>query len=173
MAAVAQGGRDARQPSLGTRRGESHVAYARANNRKRSVLVQCAIDDSTRARRCRNRASDRGNCGNTEQRHDRAAGQHARRTSRRPCSPRRQTPNARHLHKSGERRRIAGYTSDWPDQYRPAATYIDQILKGAKPEELPVQQPAKFQLMINLKRAKALGLTVLASLLARADEVIE
>ena len=58
------------------------------------------------------------------------------------------------------------YTSDWPDQYRRAATYVDQILKGAKPEELPVQQPTKFQLMINLKRAKALGLTVPASLLA-------
>jgi len=54
------------------------------------------------------------------------------------------------------------YTSDWPDQYRRAATYVDQILKGAKPEELPVQQPTKFQLMINLKRAKALGLTGIA-----------
>jgi putative tryptophan/tyrosine transport system substrate-binding protein len=68
---------------------------------------------------------------------------------------------------------LMAYGPDFDDQFKRAASYVDRVLRGANPADLPVQAATKFQLIINLKTAKALGLTIPPSLLTRADEVIE
>jgi putative ABC transport system substrate-binding protein len=68
---------------------------------------------------------------------------------------------------------LLSYGPDQVDNFRRAATYVDRVLRGARPAELPVQFPTKFEMVVNLKTAKALGITVPQSILLRADEVIE
>jgi len=68
---------------------------------------------------------------------------------------------------------LLSYGQDFPDYFRRAVTYVDKILKGAKPADLPVEQPSRFKLTLNLKTAKSIGLSIPPSLLTSADEVLE
>ncbi len=88
-------------------------------------------------------------------------------------SARKRLPVISMLRRSTEDGGLMSYGPDLPQFFRRAATYVDRILKGAKPADLPVEQPTKFELVINLKTAKALGLTIPPSVLARADEIIQ
>ena len=85
----------------------------------------------------------------------------------------RRLPIANAVRESVEAGQLMSYGPSFLDSFRRTAEYVDKILKGGKPADLPVEQPTKFELVINLKTAKALGLTIPSSLLGRADEVIQ
>ena len=86
---------------------------------------------------------------------------------------RRRLPTVSGMFEDTEAGGLLAYGPSIFDRFRRAATYVDRILKGARPGDLPIEQPTKFELVLNLKTAKALGLTIPPSLLQRADQVIE
>src|SRR5439155_4040706 len=91
----------------------------------------------------------------------------------RPSPPRAGSPQCTGSENTRRRGGLMAYGASVPLLFRSAATYVDKILKGAKPADLPVEQPTKFELVINLNTAKALGLKIPPSLLGQADQVIQ
>jgi putative ABC transport system substrate-binding protein len=102
---------------------------------------------------------------------DSMLGAHRRRIA--DLAAKRRLPAASGLAEFAEAGGLMAYGASGPDRFRRAATYVDKILKGAKPADLPVEQPTRFELVVNLKTAKALGLTFPQSILIRADQVIQ
>ena len=90
-----------------------------------------------------------------------------------PVAARAQQPTMHLFREYVEASGLVSYGPNWMAQWRRSADYVDKVLRGAKPADIPVEQPSKFDLLINLTTAKALGLEVPPTLLARADEVIE
>jgi len=97
----------------------------------------------------------------------------ARQTEIVDCAARHRLPTMTGLRSMVDAGGLMSYGASFPDMFRRAATFVVKILQGAKPSDLPVEQPTKFELVLNLKTAQALGLTVPPLVLAQADEVIE
>src|SRR5215471_18255872 len=148
-----------------------------ARDRCRCIVLGSGADASWRARRGRDRAGHRDGRPRAElgaHRPDRRGDQCAPRIDHQiRLAAKHRLPavyTVRYWAKSGG---LASYGADVLDQWRGAASYVDRIFKGEKPAQLPVVQPTKFELVINLKTAKALALTIPPGVLALADEVIE